>query len=283
MNRDIIPHNDVLNMLELSILVYNYGKDFSSKKNEDIDTFISNIKSTELSNIGETRKEALVALSNDSPHGNVVKFINNSNSDLQYIITKSEIKKRIYIVFRGTESLYDWYYDLSVFKTYLKKQKVYVHSGFYKQLMCDNEYNNILNVVKEQLKLHQEYELYVTGHSLGGALSTLCGFLLSYEVKSKINIISFASPRVGDSRWRKVFDSRANLHHYRITNRRDIVTATPMAWYKHVGDNIRIKKDCYKWFPNYNYSFWDVSLFKCYSIKDHNCELYYDRLVKNQW
>ena len=29
MNRDIIPHNDVLNMLELSILVYNYGKDFS--------------------------------------------------------------------------------------------------------------------------------------------------------------------------------------------------------------------------------------------------------------
>ena len=31
MNKDIIPHNDVLNMLELSILVYNYGKDFSLK------------------------------------------------------------------------------------------------------------------------------------------------------------------------------------------------------------------------------------------------------------
>mgnify|MGYP003639937889 CR=1 FL=1 len=25
-NREIIPHNDVLNMLELSMLVYNYGK-----------------------------------------------------------------------------------------------------------------------------------------------------------------------------------------------------------------------------------------------------------------
>ena len=63
---------------------------------------------------------------------------------------------------------------------------------------------------------------------LGGALCTLCGFP-SYEIKSKIHVISFASPRVGYSKWKKVFDSRANLRHHRITNRRDIVTAAPMA------------------------------------------------------
>ena len=44
-----------------------------------------------------------------------------------------------------------------------------------------------------------------------------------------------------------------------------------------------VKEDCYKWFPNYSYSWWDVSLFKCYSIKDHDCDLYYERLSKNQW
>ena len=107
--------------------------------------------------------------------------------------------------------------------------------------MCDNEYDNILNVVKEQLKLHPDFELYVTGHSLGGALCTLCGFLLSYEIKSKIHVVSFASPRVGDSKWKKVFDSRANLRHHRITNRRDIVTLLN-GWFKHVGDNIRVKE-----------------------------------------
>ena len=67
-NRDIIPHNDALNMLELSMLVYNYGKNFKFKKNEDIDSFITNIKSTDLGNMNEPEK-ALLALSNDCPHG----------------------------------------------------------------------------------------------------------------------------------------------------------------------------------------------------------------------
>jgi predicted lipase len=282
-NRDIIPHKDALNMLELSMLVYNYGKDFSLKKNEDIDSLITDIKTSDLGDMGETRKKALISLSNDCPHGNVIAFIDNSNSDLQCVITKSETKKRISIVFRGSESISDWYYDLSFFKTYLEKQKVYVHSGFYKQLTYGHEFTKIKNTVKTELIKHPDYELYVTGHSLGGALCTLCGFLLSYEIKSKIHVVSFASPRVGDSKWKKVFDSRANLRHHRITNRRDIVTAAPMAWFKHVGDNIRVKEDCYKWFPNYSYSWWDVSLFKCYSIQDHDCDLYYERLLKNQW
>ena len=77
-NRDIIPHNDALNMLELSMLVYNYGKNFKFKKNEDIDSFITNIKNTDLGNMNETRKKALLALSHDCPHGNVVTFIDNS-------------------------------------------------------------------------------------------------------------------------------------------------------------------------------------------------------------
>lgn len=279
----IIPHDDVLNMIELSMLVYNYGKDFTLKKNEDIDSLIANIKEADLSDVGEIRKKALVRLSNDCPHGNVITFIDNSNSDLQCVITKSETKKRITVVFRGSESLSDWYYDLSFFKTYLEKQKVYVHSGFYKQLTYGHEFTKIKNTIKMELVKNPDYEIFVTGHSLGGALCTLCGFLLSYEIKNDIQVISFASPRVGDSKWKRVFDSRANLSHYRVTNRRDIVTAAPMAWFEHVGDNIRVKDDCYKWFPNYSYSWWDFSLFKCNSITDHDCDLYYERIMKNAW
>lgn len=278
-----ISHNDAMNMLELSMLVYSYGKDFKFKKGEDIDHFIKNIKDGELSNLSEGRKSAIKSLSKDCPHGNVIHFIDNSNSDLQCAITKSETKKRITLVFRGSESLSDWYYDLSIFKTYLKKEKVYVHSGFYKQLTIDNEYDKILNIIKEQLKLHPDYEFFVTGHSLGGALCTLCGFLLAHEIPNKVHVVSFASPRVGDSKWRKAFDKKENLKHHRVTNRRDIVTSAPMAWFKHVGDNIRVKDDCFKWFPDYTYSWWDVSLFKCFSISDHDCDLYYERLSKNKW
>ena len=278
-----ISHNDAMNMLELSMLVYRYGKDFTLKKGEDIDDFITNLKNGDLSIFSDTSKKALLSLSEDCPHGNVIHFIDNSNSDLQCAITKSTTKKRITLVFRGSESFSDWYYDLSIFKTYLKEHKVYVHSGFYKQLTVDNEYDNILKIVKEQLVLHPDYEFFVTGHSLGGALCTLCGFLLAHEIPNNVNVISFASPRVGDSKWRSKFDKKNNLKHYRITNHRDIVTSAPLAWFKHVGDNIRVKDKSYKWYPNYTYSWWDVSLFKCFSISDHDCDLYYDRLGKNKW
>ena len=278
-----ISHNDVLNMIELSMLMYCYGEKFTLEKGEDIDNFIKTLKNGELGELSEIRKSALTSLSQDCPQGNVIKFIDNRNSDLQCAITKSETKKRITLVFRGSESFYDWYYDLSIFKTYLEKQDVYVHSGFYNQLTLDDEYGNILKVVKEQLVLHPDYEFFVTGHSLGGALCTLCGFLLAHEIPNKVHVVSFASPRIGDIKWREAFDKKENLTHHRISNQRDIVTSAPFAWFKHVGDNIRIKDDCYKWFPGYTYSWWDVSLFKCFSISDHNCDLYYERLSKNKW
>lgn len=287
MTQSLIPYEDVSSMLKLSMLVYNYGKDFTLKNNEDIEGFVQNLKNKNFNDDGislsNIRKNALVELSNECPHGKVIKFIDDKDSDLQAIITVSETKKRISIVFRGSESIKDWYYDLYVFKQNLDTGAK-VHKGFYTQLMKNNNYNNLIAIVKAQLALHSDYSIFVSGHSLGAALSTLFGYLLSYEVEHDIVVISFASPRVGDKVWKKTFTEKTNLKHIRVTNNHDIVTSAPLINYEHVGDVIHLKPLKYKVFKDFSYNkYWYYSLFKNHSISDHNCDLYYAHLLINKW
>ena len=138
------------------------------------------------------------------------------------------------------------------------------------------------------MSLIQKYpdnEVIITGHSLGGALSVLFGYQISNELrKTAIKVISFASPRVGNYYFKKDFDNILNLTHYRVTNNHDLVTSTPMLGYCHVGKNIHLGCNYYEYYDNYNYNrWWKYSLFNCWSIRDHNIDLYYKNLEKNTW
>jgi triacylglycerol lipase len=138
--------------------------------------------------------------------------------------------------------------------------------------------------VKQILVEHPDFSLYVTGHSLGAALATLCGFMFSQEFKNQITVVSFASPRVGDAEWKNAFEKQHNLIHYRIANDRDIVTAFPMYKYHHVGKTIRLFENSYSIFvDNSKFNWYDFTLFQCWRIGDHDCDFYYKRLLQNKW
>ena len=174
--------------------------------------------------------------------------------------------------------------NLTNFTGIENNKNIWVHSGFYKQLCSSGVYTRIVTEVKTQLEQHPDYTVYITGHSLGAGLSTLFGFLLSHDITNNITVVSFASPRVGNDQWKKSFESRTNLKHYRITNCRDLITAFPVTTYKHVGDNIRIFEDSHSFFLNYKDNSWyDFTIFRCWSAGDHNSELYYVNLIKNIW
>lgn len=74
--------------------------------------------------------------------------------------------------------------------------------------------------------------LYITGHSLGGALSSLCSFDL-YDENKDYNIInySFASPRVGNNLYASIFNQNIK-NSYRVNNTEDIITDLPPAQIK---------------------------------------------------
>ena len=74
-------------------------------------------------------------------------------------------------------------------------------------------------------------------------------------------------------------NNKDNLCIYRITNDRDIVTATLAINFKHVGTNIRITENKIDLYKNNSYPWWYYSLWYCWRISDHNVDLYYERLV----
>jgi len=281
----MIQHNTVVDLLRITILIYNYGADIK-ESSDTIETFVNKLADPAISeniNINETRKQILGDIAKEIPTGKVCNFINDKETDIQCGITINDVDKRICVVFRGSESLSDWYYDLYVIKKQIKDD-VWVHGGFYKQLHDNDVYKNIVQHIKTQLETHPDYTIYVTGHSLGAALATLFGYLLSDEIENNITVVSFASPRVGNSSWKKSFEEKSNLTHYRITNCRDVITAFPLYNYKHVGKNIRLFEDKYSIFMDYNDdSFYDYTILRCWSANDHNSELYYKHLLVNKW
>lgn len=72
--------------------------------------------------------------------------------------------------------------------------------------------------------------IWVTGHSLGGALAQLFAFDLSYGAHAAAfdTLIVLASPRVGDHTWRDTYDARIPAaRSLRIYNQHDIVPDLP--------------------------------------------------------
>lgn len=276
-----------LDLFQTSMLIYNYGKHFSLPQKQTIENFVENNDINNLQ-IGNLQKEILFDIHQNKPLGYVHTFIDNQDSCIQVAITICESQKRISVIFRGSESLTDWYYNLTFFK-YKIKDNIRVHKGIYNQLFDNNTYQKLIIELNILFQKYPDFSIYLSGHSLGAGLSTLFGYLLSYETEKDINIFSFASPRIGNYYWKQSFEIKSNLKHYRITNDYDIIPSVPNFGYYHVGENIRLlensfiikKNNDYKW---YQWEFWVEwyyeSILRCWSITEHKCETYYQRLKK---
>ena len=114
------------------------------KKIKNLENFLTNNKNN--SNLSESDIEKLNEIKERSKDGEIIKFFTNK-ADLQCAITKNSNEKRYTLVFRGTESLWDWIYNLIVFKKKLR-DNIYIHRGFYKQLTYNNTFDNIKNNIK---------------------------------------------------------------------------------------------------------------------------------------
>lgn len=106
-----------------------------------------------------------------------------------------------------------------------------VHRGFKKEV------DDLWPMMEEVLKSNAK-PLWFCGHSLGGAMATICAgrCFLSHISSNPEELFTFGSPRVGNKR----YVNHVKLTHYRWVNNNDIVTRVPPAWfgYRHTGDEI---------------------------------------------
>uniref|UniRef100_A0A0E0H306 C2 domain-containing protein n=1 Tax=Oryza nivara TaxID=4536 RepID=A0A0E0H306_ORYNI len=222
----------------------------------------------------ETAMEAWAMLATSLGRNSFIKsdfekicFLDNVSTDTQLKSLKVAIwrdcsRRRLVVAFRGTEQSKwkDLLTDLMLVPAGLNperlggdfKQEIQVHSGFLSAY--DSVRNRIIALVKYAVGYQDEedgenipkWHVYVTGHSLGGALATLLALELSSSLMAKSGVIfvtmyNFGSPRVGNRRFAEVYNAKVK-DSWRVVNHRDIIPTVPrLMGYCHVEAPVYLK------------------------------------------
>lgn len=211
-----------------------------------------------------TSKENRLHLDLSSSRLNVKKFINDEGTDTRVIIMEGA--DRICIAFKGTSSSRNLSTDVKVVQTALRHvipsqrinasnrysdvsqymrtwtyRRAKVHVGFAHayESVCDAIVSEVRALVRAKKR-----PVLLCGHSLGGALATLCSLDLTlqewWQAEGEGVLVStFGSPRVGNRAFRDVYDSMVCTH-WRVVAGGDVIARLPSVGYSHVGRKITL-------------------------------------------
>ncbi len=131
------------------------------------------------------------------------------------------------VAFRGTANLRNWLLNLRIQPHPLHEysDRVSVHTGFHTAFTTVEK--QVLRVLDRHMQ-DKRRKIYLTGHSLGGAIATIATAYFSnrkdHDMRDYVSACyTFAAPRVGN----KDFDIFVRAPLYRITRGTDLVPALP--------------------------------------------------------
>jgi pimeloyl-ACP methyl ester carboxylesterase len=129
------------------------------------------------------------------------------------------------LAFRGTDpiTLPNWLTDAVVRLVRCHEYDGRVHYGFSSALR--HTWDKIQRLLDETLAASAGRPLFLTGHSMGGALAVLSACRLAKMGRTPAGIYTFGSPRVGDP----TFCAGYALPTWRIVNGMDLVPEMPLA------------------------------------------------------
>ena len=161
----------------------------------------------------------------------------NSSTLVGYVATLGE---NAVIMFRGTNpsEIQDWYINLS--NRSRKVDHGNVHAGFW------TGYDSLHGQLAKVLEASKPKKVWITGHSLGGALAVVCAYRLSSMENLEIaGVMTFGQPKVGNPAFCKHMDVTLRGRMVHFVNESDLVPRVPpsfdhfgsLVWYK--GGGIR--------------------------------------------
>lgn len=198
----------------------------------------------------------------------IQEYIKDEETDTHVLVIDGE--DRIVIVFKGTTSTKNLKTDVNMFYSNLRTllptqigetdpegdehaaanalfqtrrwRKAKIHKGFaaaYRAVASQL----LMNVKK--LQDQKRRVVFITGHSLGGALATICSldlFLRLGLTRDEIFVSTFGAPRVGNKAFWNIYDDNIPTH-WRIVIGPDVVAKLPKVGYYHVGRKVLLTVD----------------------------------------
>jgi len=156
----------------------------------------------------------------------VIDSVNDINAYVGVFNDPTTNQETVLVSFRGTEptDYENWVTDLDAFKTYPYSgyPSVGVHKGFYNAWL--NFKPKIYQYIKSTAAGSSASKALIVGHSLGGALATMCAMdlFLDGDFGLSVGIFTFGSPRVGDLAFSELFDKGPGPLSYRVVHYRDL-------------------------------------------------------------
>ena len=153
-----------------------------------------------------------------------------------------------YLVFRGTETVGEWISDFKApLVPYFLPNWGKVHKGFHDVYnKCEKSFIDAIGGLDKSLNL------FITGHSLGAALSVLAlPEAVSKTSFKQPTLYNFGCPRVGDDTFVQGYNGLVLSKSFRVVNTSDPVTSVPPpaplpvlggAYYSHVDTPVDFTK-----------------------------------------
>lgn len=169
------------------------------------------------------------------------------------LISTNERESYIVIGFRGTNEVLDIAVALfgHIAGPYgpsgnIQKEAGLVCSGFNRNLQYE-VYEWMRKEIKMLIDTHPTYNIFFTGHSLGGSLSILSAAQLALDFPEKnITCVTFGAPRCTQNEF-KMWTRREipNCSIWNIVHGADPVARVPASWrgYTHAGHLIQLEED----------------------------------------
>ncbi len=172
------------------------------------------------------------------PEVDFVRVNKGRDIDTQCFVMANE--KDIIVVFRGSDSINDWFANFQAVYDPGPMKKTKAHEGFQDALFP--AVIGLTNLIDQFQDNGQR--VWFTGHSLGGAQCSLYAGMLVENNYPVYGIYTFASPRPGNVDFANALDKAIPGPHHRVVNEKDIVPhVPPEPFYSHAGKRMILKKN----------------------------------------
>lgn len=198
----------------------------------------------------------------------VVQYIRDKPTDTHVLVVDGS--DRIVIAFKGTTSTKNLKTDINMFYSNARgllptqlgeedlsgdaeanagevvRSKLWrwakIHKGFAIAYAAVGQ--TLLRTIR-RLENERRRPVFLTGHSLGGALATVCSLDLHLRLgmtRREIFVSTFGAPRVGNRAFKNIYNDLVPIH-WRIVVGPDVVAKLPKIGFTHVGKKVLITAD----------------------------------------